>query len=318
MRHLTPALLALALPVLLAACADPLRDVERLSEVDLPPETLAAAAVPPPEEQADAPGFLSRLMGGTLTAGPELQAEVIPALAEAPDGEPALTPELVSTMEAVTPPVDESLTDEAALGTDAIEGDTEMAAASAPEPAQPRRRGLFGLLNVASAAAPPVSDGPDFAQIAPGTTLIYGQIATVCGLSGSQLGSPIGQASGYTLYDTNPGSSEQRTHYIMGFRDGCARQFRAALALFGDVGTHELVRYAQGAGDLPYSETDAAYEEIKGQVCRVPAGQPCGSALDRLAARTTFVTAYANFESNPQWAEILLSEGQVVAMGFEG
>lgn len=310
MRHRQNALLALALPLALAACGDPLRNVDRLSDVDLRPDTLAAAAVPPPEEQADAPGLLSRIWNGTLTQGPSVgtdaavDAAVIEALGDVAVGGPDL--ELASAAEAAP-----------MTGTDVIEGDTEMARASAPEEAPPRRRGIFGLLNAAGAEPPPL-DGPDAQQIAPGTTLAYGQIATVCGLGRRELGRRVGEASGYAVYDTDTGSTALRTHYITGFDDGCARQIRAALVLFGDVGTHEVIRYSAGTSDLAYSDTDNAYEEIKARVCRVSARQPCGDQLERLARRTTFLTVYSNFGANPEWADILLSDGQVVAMDFKG
>ncbi|SMY05987.1 hypothetical protein [Flavimaricola marinus] len=298
--------LMLSLPLAIAACGDPLRDVDRLSEVDIAQDAAAATVAPLPSEQADAPGFLSRLLGGSLT-----DQEPTTAIVVSPDGT-AVEAEVVPVGSVdVVPPI----------GTDMIPGDEEMAAASAPvEPAE-RRQGIFGLLNqlgTSPQGAGPASTGPDAQIIEPGTTLAYGQIATVCGLRTRDLGRVVGSESGYTVYDTNPASTGQRTHYVTGFDDGCARQFRAALVLFGDVGTHEVIRYSDGTRDLPYSDTDNAYEEIKARVCRVSSGQPCGSALDRLARRTTFLTVYANFGLNPEWADILLSDGDVVAMDFKG
>jgi hypothetical protein len=359
------ALVVLSLPLGLAACGDPLRNVDRLSEVQIA-EAAAAPIAPMPADQADAPGFLTRLMDGTLLE--DDSAPVVNAVAEAgalsATADPAFGSGTVSAMgtAAVVGPAPggDPLTDLPAdlseagagsdvvagadgailegteagaaiipvagvdvmppIGTDLIPGDTEMDAASAPTEPAPRRQGVFGLLNrlgtEQSAAAP--GTGPDAAVIAPGQTLAYGQIATVCGLSASDLGQPIGAESGYTVYDTNPASIDQRTHYITGFEDGCARQIQAALVLFGDVGTHEVIRYSDGTRDLPFSDTDNAYEEIKARVCGASARQPCGRALDQLARRTTFLTVYANFGENPEWADILLSDGAVVAMDFKG
>ncbi len=154
-------------------------------------------------------------------------------------------------------------------------------------------------------------------QVAPGQVLPYGEVATVCGLSDAALGTPVATASGYAIYDSSPTVVTPRTQYIDGFPDGCARQFTAALALFGDVGTHEITRYQPSNAGIPYSETDVAYEEIKAQVCGVPSGQPCGAALNRLGRDTVFVTVYEAFGTNPSWAEILIHRGEVVAMDFK-
>ena len=86
------------------------------------------------------------------------------------------------------------------------------------------------------------------------------------------------------------------------------------MVLFGDVGTHEMVRYLSANAEMPYSGTDAAYEQVKAQFCGVPTGQPCGRKLDRLAAHSTFVTIYETFGTNPEWGEIFLHEGQVMAI----
>lgn len=135
--------------------------------------------------------------------------------------------------------------------------------------------------------------------------------APVCGLSRARLGTPIDSAAGYTVYDTNPSTTAPRPHYVTGFRDGCAREVTAALALFGDVATHETTRYGAGQGAL--SPTDAAYEEIKGRVCGVPAGRPCGARLDRLEGDTVFLSLYPVFGSD-QHTDLLLHRGEVAAM----
>jgi len=254
----------------LAACGDPLAEIERLSEVAVPADAGAANVGPTPQEAAGE-GFIGAILRGDAATGVSAEGEVTP---EAPAPE---APE------------------------------TEAPEPEAPEPEAPGRQSLFGPRVTAPT-------GPDAARVAPGTVLPGGQIATVCGLPEPALGAPIGAASGYAIRDTVPNTVEPRTHFLTGFPDGCARQFTAALALFGDVGTHEVVRYLASNAEVPYSATDTAYEQIKADVCGVPAGQPCGSRLDRLARRTVFVTVYQNFGTNPSWANILIHDGVVVAM----
>ena len=172
---------------------------------------------------------------------------------------------------------------------------------------------LPGGSGVADAVTTP---SPDGAVISPGTALPYGEIATVCDLP-ADTGTPVATQSGLTLRDTDPTTVNPRTHYLTGLPDGCARQFTAALALFGDVGTHEVVRYQPSNADIPFTETDTAYEEIKAAFCGAPAGQPCGARLEALGAITTFVTVYETFGTNPSWADILIHDGAVVAMDFK-
>ena len=173
---------------------------------------------------------------------------------------------------------------------------------------------LDQLLTQDQPAPTSMATGPDAQQVAPGTLLPYGQIATVCGVSMGTLVTRIAAAAGYALYDSAPNQTALRVHYLSGFPDGCARIFSAALVLFGDVGTHEMVRYLPSNATMPYSRTDTAYEQAKAQFCGVPAGQPCGRKLDRLAAYSTFITIYETFGTNPEWGEIFLHQGQVMAI----
>ena len=159
------------------------------------------------------------------------------------------------------------------------------------------------------------SPAPDTREIAPGATLPFGELATVCGLSKQALGMPVATQSGFTLYDTAATSTGQRTQYVTGFDDGCARQFTAALALFGDIGTHETLAYGTG---MLHDTVGAAYEEVKGQICGVPDGQPCGSAASKLARNTTFLTAYAAFGASGRHTDMLLHDGRALALGVEG
>ena len=167
---------------------------------------------------------------------------------------------------------------------------------------------------LAADAAPSLRSGPDAQQVAPGTLLPYGQIATVCGQPEASLGTRVATGAGYELYDSAPNSTALRVQYLTGFPDGCARTFSAALVLFGDVGTHEVVRYLPSNASMTYSATDTAYEQVKAQFCSAPSGQPCGRNLDRLAAHSTFITIYETFGTNPEWGEIFVHQGQVMAI----
>lgn len=164
----------------------------------------------------------------------------------------------------------------------------------------------------AVASAPHVQSGMQ--QVTVGTKLPFGEIAINCDVSQRQLGTKVGTASGYTLYDTIPDATALRTHYITGFNDKCARQFTAATSMLGDIGTHEVVRYLPSNTRVPYSATDRAYENLKSSFCGVGSRQPCGRRLDRLAKNTTFITVYRAFGSNPTWSNILLHKGDVMAM----
>lgn len=153
--------------------------------------------------------------------------------------------------------------------------------------------------------------------VAPGETLPYGELVRACNLSPRDLGQETERYRDYRIYDTAPGGSGMRTFYVTGFDDGCPRQFSAALAMFGSAEMHEQLRYGLPKEVQPYSRTDQAYEEIKGRVCRAAAGEPCGSRLDRLDRDTVFISIYERFGSNPEWANILLHDGEVAAMDLK-
>jgi hypothetical protein len=280
--------------LLLAGCGDPLQDVERLADVPLAQGADTAAVAPGPAEQADAPGFLGTLFGGGAEPAPP---GTVPALSDAADP--------VAPLDATGPT-----------------GTPDVVPVAAPA-AQP---GFFGRLFGGGDAAPPAATAETAVPVAasatpaapPGTLLPYGQVASACGSDAGTLGTATGSAGGFTLYDSNPSTTALRTHYVTGFDDGCPRQFSAALALFGNPSSHELVRYLPGAQDRPYSATDRAYEDIKASVCGAASGQPCGSRIERLSRNLTFVTVYETFGTNPEWSEILLYDGQVAATAFEG
>lgn len=168
---------------------------------------------------------------------------------------------------------------------------------------------LSALLGPAPAA--PVNAGISF-----GAQVPYGEIAKVCDAPSRGLGTLISQVGGFRIYDSNPSSTQLRPHYVTGFDDNCPRQFSSALTLTGDVGTHEVVRYLP-SNRAPFNATDDAYEAIKASFCRVRHSKPCGARLDALARNTTFITAYETFGSRPRWAEILLHDGKMKAIGFK-
>lgn len=178
---------------------------------------------------------------------------------------------------------------------------------------------LPAFLLVAACVPTTAPTGAGIEQPAPtdGAALPYGEVALLCDVTEDSLGTAIATQSGYVIRDTNPTSIAPRTQYITGFPDNCARQFTGALALFGDVGTHELFRYEPSNAEIPWSDTDLAYEEIKARICGAPQGEPCGNALERLGRRTTFVSIYETFGTNPAWADILIHDGQIVAMDFK-
>jgi hypothetical protein len=159
--------------------------------------------------------------------------------------------------------------------------------------------------------------GASKSEIAFGTRLPYGRVATICGVDTRQLGTRTAQyperRPRYQLYDSAPGSTDPHTFYITGFDDGCARQFTAALAVFGSVEMHEQLRYGLPAEVQPYSDTDKAYETIKRQVCNKPRRKPCGSRIGQMARDTVFVSVYERFGGNAQWMNLLLHGGDLVA-----
>lgn len=167
---------------------------------------------------------------------------------------------------------------------------------------------LFGLLGGgASKAAEPATDGP----------LAFGQVRRVCGVSGGQLGKQIEKypqsGTRYRLYDSAPGTAGPRPFFVTGFSDGCAREVNGAMGMFGGIRLHETLRYAKGSGDGAWGPVDKAYERIKGSVCGVTRGTPCGSGLARLERGTVFLTLYENYSEASRWTNVLLHDGGVEA-----
>lgn len=283
----------------LAACSNPLDDVERLSDIDIDEGMASAALAETPDDPDDPGGPLGFLTG--LFGGGQADDDIVEVAALGP-----IDPE---TGEPVEQPG----------GTDAIPGDDTMDNTLSEDAREPSGGGLFGFFrnNLGQPSGDPSSDGPDSELIPPGLQLAYGEIGTVCGLSARDLGTRVESVAGFTLHDTAPGSRNLRTFYLTGFSDNCARQFTGAMVLFGDPLMHETIRYSSGTSGIPYNLTDEAYEEIKARVCRVGRGEPCGSAIDQLSRNMAFLTVYSRFGSSPQWAEILLYEDEVAAMDMK-
>ncbi|MEP5376761.1 MAG: hypothetical protein ABJQ14_13430, partial [Hyphomicrobiales bacterium] len=152
--------------------------------------------------------------------------------------------------------------------------------------------------------------------------LQFGDVTKVCGVSKKTMGKVVDRfpekGSGFKLYDSNPSSTTMRDHYVTGFKDGCARQFKASLALLGAPSVHEAMRYDPMVKSKPYSGTDLAYERIKTRVCGQGKGTPCSaSGVKKMEKNTAFITAYEGFGGSSH-AEMLLHKGKIVARNIEG
>lgn len=274
---------------LLAGCADdPLRDVPRLSEAEVSDADIQAAI----RADLEDPSIVDTAPQTPRGAAPDApRGGLLGFLGRAARAAQAPDPDADTELAAIPPEA----------GTDA------------PAP------GLFGTARSGSGPGP---DDPDYEIVAHGTVLPYGTLARVCDVPDRQLGTrveryPDGRGR-YEIYDSQPGNTGPHTFYVIGFDDGCARQFTAALAMFGSPETHEQLRYGLPSKVQPYSSTDAAYETLKSRVCRVGKGKPCGSAMSRLARDTVFVSVYETFGSNPVWKTILLHDGEVVETDIRG
>ena len=188
-----------------------------------------------------------------------------------------------------------------------------IAAAAPPAPEQPRG-GLAEMFSMrAEAASPP---NPGFDPEARNSGLIpFGEVIKVCGLPKREFGTEVARSGGsgaFRLYDTEPVSTLQRAQFLTGFKDGCARRFTGALALFGSFDVHEAKRYSKG-NNTPYSKVDLAYERVKSKVCGVGRGKPCPTnKAERLYREVTFVTVYRAFGSSGAWMEMMLHKGDLV------
>ncbi|SLN45115.1 hypothetical protein PSA7680_02295 [Pseudoruegeria aquimaris] len=188
-------------------------------------------------------------------------------------------------------------------------GGGTAAADADPETPATRRLEEFGVAAEATEGAAPI--GP----------LAFGEMRKVCGVRGKALGKEVDRfpetGRGFRLYDSAPGSTAPRLHSVTGFKDGCARQFTAGLAMLGAPLTHETLRYDPLVKSIPYSQTDTAYEQIKRSVCGKGRGKPCeGNGAKRMEKTTAFITVYERF-GGASHTEILIHDGKVVAQDYE-
>lgn len=179
-----------------------------------------------------------------------------------------------------------------------------QAATPVPVAAAPSkvRRGLFAGL-----AGPRVQDA---SAITPQVPLTFGAVQKACNVPRSGLGKSIERYMGYTIYDSDPGSSSQRAFYITGFQDKCPRKVLGSLVIFGNSQGHEILRYSRKGS---YSEFDKTYETIKSRVCRVGRGKPCTSRRAALDRQLTFLTVYQTFGASNGTSTLLFHKGKVVA-----
>lgn len=190
-------------------------------------------------------------------------------------------------------------------------GQVETSGADEPAP----NRGFFASI-MAQPSGGGASSGRGKADEAPpGTALPFGQVARVCSARKSDLGVEVDRQGNWRLFDTIPNSSAPRVMYVTGFDDGCAQMFTAALVLFGTATAHETVRYSMRG---TYSQTDEAYETIKGRICGVRRGSACpADRIDRLESQVAFVTAYPSFgATGGPWLDLLLHDGDLAASGL--
>lgn len=160
----------------------------------------------------------------------------------------------------------------------------------------------------------------DTVEISLGDSLPFGIVGRVCDVKTSELGQRLekaGRGRGYAIYDSAPGATHPRAFYVTGFRDGCARQVTAALAMFGAPSMHEALRYGRPSDAYPYSATDKAYEKVKSSVCKVSRRKPCGARISQLEHDTVFVSTYERFSNNGRWADVLLHDGQIMAASIK-
>ncbi|QFS84199.1 hypothetical protein FIU97_15705 [Roseivivax sp. THAF40] len=295
-----PILICLA--VALSACAPqpgtgPEAEVPTLSQLDMDSAVGQAEIAATPADTADQP--LSDAPG---VGGRPVEPEA------APEG--GLLGFFRQRAEAAAPAAPETSADRARDSVLASLPAETRAQPAAPAPAATGGGGfLAGLLGGGGGNAPTAQS-----EVGPNEAVAFGRMARLCGVDVGRLATAIETHQRYRLYDTAPGQTSPRNWYITGFDDGCARQFTAALALFGTVETHESLRYGAASSDLPMTATDSAYKDVKSRVCRVGRNAPCGARLARLDRTSVFVTVYESFGGAARWMNAFLHDGDVAAI----
>ncbi|MCX7560974.1 hypothetical protein OS190_15505 [Sulfitobacter sp. F26204] len=332
--------------MVLAACGDPLAGVPRISEVDLV-ETDPTAQALPTAEEISREGFFntpsSQLDSGAIDPPKQLDtAQSQPAKVDqaaprsggllgllrratterqpgATGAKDTLSEDAFEAAKAAEPVVSEDQTTQEPTALASLTSASDPVAEIATT-TKPVKRGLFGrLANSRSATTSQQARESNLPEVEYGTQLPYGVIARSCASRRQPLGRKVdaAPASGYKLYDTNPGAAGPRTFYITGFDDGCPRQLTAAHVLLGEPSFYEQLYYGPAGQHLPIGETDRAYEKIKGRICGVRKGKPCGAKMKRLERETIFVNAYGRQDDNNRWSEQLIHDGQVLASAMK-
>ncbi|MFY0623034.1 MAG: hypothetical protein JXQ89_15230 [Pelagimonas sp.] len=334
-----------ALVATLAGCSNPLQDIPKLSDVEVP-QQVGQADIAAQPEASDVPILDAATASDVPLDGADsgdLELVAVPserALVAEPrrgllgffgrkaDGVTEQTALAVEPVKALDVTGDESVA-EADLA-QSVEAEIQLAAMIPQEPvdATPaaKPRGVFGLLGGGGAKAKalngPKPGDPDYDMVGADQRVPYGEIARACDVSRSDMGQKsetykqLGKA--FALYDTAPETTQQRSFYMTGFADGCPRKFSAALVMFSSPETYEAIHYSSAGATQPTSETDRAYEKIKSKVCRVRKGKPCGSKMKTLARNTVFMSVYERFGNSPRWKTFLLHDGAVVAVDVKG
>lgn len=308
----------------LAACAsDPLKGVEKLSEVELAAEAPVAEIAVAPEPMALQTGGFLRGLFRKEEAPEAVPEEVVKAVAVA-EAAPVVVEAppkkwMFGFLKAKAEAAPEAVAEAAPVEEAPVEEAVDVAALAEPDASA--KAGVFGFLKAkpkAEAKAAPVLMKEAASEDVPqGVVMPVGKVGRLCGVNERDLGKAVEgypeRSERYRLYDTVPGSAVARTMFVSGFADGCLRQFTGALAMFGSAELYEELRYGPVGKTLPKGETDAAYEGVKAKVCGVAAGKPCGRGLAKLERETVFVNVYQTLGDNSSWGTLLLHDGSVVA-----
>ncbi|MBT0959386.1 hypothetical protein IV417_18500 [Alphaproteobacteria bacterium KMM 3653] len=246
-------------------------------------------------------------VGVDAEVGPEVEVEVA---AVEPAPAPVKQAGLFGFLRRGTEPAEAVVTHEETASdapvTAAVQApEAEVQTASlAPEPSRKQRR------NARASRKAKVPSVPV------GIKLPFGEVGMQCNVSGRALGKQIDTSSAkHKLYDSAPGTSGPRTFYVTGFKDHCARQFTASLALFGDLQLYELMHFGGGGGSGG-AETDKAYSRLRSGACKSRNAPCAASGLNRLGKDTAFLSVYPT-EGARSHMEVLLSKGDLTAKALK-